>query len=102
MMVVEEPIVFESPSGRVVTEKQLASLDFIARYIIINGWGPSLRELCEGLSLGSLNSANARLVALERHSLIQRGGIHRTVRVTRLGYSILAQKWNVPFDETRP
>lgn len=92
----------ESPSGRLVTDKQLASLDFIARFIIVNGWGPSLRELCEGLGLGSMNSANARLEALERHKLIVRGGTHRTVRVTRLGYSVLAQKWDVPFDETRP
>lgn len=92
----------QGETGKPVTELQFQTLELIARYVIVNGWGPTIRELRDGIGVKSLNSASSRLDALERHEFVVRAGVHRTIRITRAGYLALARRWGVHVEQPRP
>ena len=59
-------------SESILKEKQQAILTFIKKYSLKKGYPPSVREICEGVSLKSTSSVHNHLAILEKKGLIRR------------------------------
>ena len=55
-----------------LTEKQLAVLEYIKKYILKKSYPPSVREICEAVGLQSTSSVHAHLNSLEKKGYIKR------------------------------
>lgn len=55
-----------------LTPRQEQVLEFIRESIRINGYPPTVREICSALDLSSPSTVHAHLANLERHGLIKR------------------------------
>ena len=55
-----------------ITEKQQEILDFMKSQIINRGFPPSVREICEAVSLKSTSSVHSHLESLEKNGYIRR------------------------------
>ncbi len=65
-----------------ITKKQAEVLDFIKRYIVENGYPPSVREICSGLGLSSPATVHTHLTQLELKGFInKRVGKFRTIEI---------------------
>ena len=58
-------------NGR-ITPKQQEILDFMKARILEKGYPPSVREICEAVSLKSTSSVHAHLETLEKNGYIRR------------------------------
>ena len=68
----------------VVTNRQQQILEFINRFQAKNGFGPTIREVCQAMGLASPGSLIKHLRALEREGELTRSpGKKRTWQVTR-------------------
>lgn len=59
------------PTGR-ITPKQQEILDFMKSQILSKGYPPSVREICDAVSLKSTSSVHAHLETLEKNGYIRR------------------------------
>ena len=55
-----------------ITEKQQEILDYMKSQIINRGFPPSVREICEAVSLKSTSSVHSHLESLEKNGYIRR------------------------------
>ena len=56
------------PSGR-ITPKQQEILDFLKKEILMKGYPPAVREICEAVHLKSTSSVHSHLETLSRVQL---------------------------------
>lgn len=69
-----------------LTPKQRTVLLFIAEHMDAHGFPPTIRELCEGVSIRSTNGVNDHLKALEKKGYITRdAGKSRALKLTPAG-----------------
>ena len=54
------------PSGR-ITPKQQEILDFLKKEILMKGYPPAVREICEAVHLKSTSSVHSHLETLEKN-----------------------------------
>ena len=59
------------PQGR-ITDKQQEILEFIKQNILMKGYPPSVREICEAVKLKSTSSVHSHLETLEKNGYIRR------------------------------
>ena len=59
------------PSGR-ITPKQQEILDFLKKEILMEGYPPAVREICEAVHLKSTSSVHSHLETLEKNGYIRR------------------------------
>ena len=59
------------PSGR-ITPKQQEILDFLKKEILMKGYPPAVREICEAVHLKSTSSVHSHLETLEKDGYIRR------------------------------
>ena len=59
------------PSGR-ITPKQREILDFLKKEILMKGYPPAVREICEAVHLKSTSSVHSHLETLEKNGYIRR------------------------------
>lgn len=59
------------PSGR-ITPKQQEILDFLKKEILMKGYPPAVREICEAVHLKSTSSVHSHLDTLEKNGYIRR------------------------------
>ena len=59
------------PSGR-ITPKQQEILDFLKKEILMKGYPPAVREICEAVHLKSTSSVHSHLETLEKNGYIRR------------------------------
>ena len=69
-----------------LTKRQKAVLDYIEAYIREKAYGPTVREICDGLGLSSPSTVHAHLKALEEKGLISRDALKS--RSITLNYDI--------------
>jgi repressor LexA len=55
-----------------LTDRQREILDWIAGFARLNGCGPTVREIAEGVGIGSNNGVVCHLVALARKGYVRR------------------------------
>ncbi|MBM3263383.1 MAG: hypothetical protein FJY97_08155 [candidate division Zixibacteria bacterium] len=68
-------------TGRALTDRQRAFVEFIRRYVQSNGFSPSYREIAEGMQV-SLRYIHQVVTVLEhKGALDRRPGQPRTLRV---------------------
>ena len=60
-----------------LTEKQRQILEYLKQEILQRGFPPSVREICEAVSLRSTSSVHAHLETLERKGYIKRDATNR-------------------------
>lgn len=59
-------------------------LAFVSRYIEANGYSPSIRDIKEGLDLGSIDTIHRRLTIMQRQGRINwQKNQARTLRVVK-------------------
>lgn len=58
-------------TGR-ISKKQQQILDYIKKEILDRGYPPSVREICEAVSLKSTSSVHSHLETLEKNGFIRR------------------------------
>lgn len=61
-----------NPNGRPISRKQQEILDYIKEEILIRGFPPSVREICEAVHLKSTSSVHAHLESLEKNGYIRK------------------------------
>lgn len=54
-----------------LTDRQKLVLDFITRFIAEKGYGPTMREIGNGLGIGSTNGVAGHLKALEKKGYLE-------------------------------
>jgi len=65
-----------------LTRRQAAVLAAIVKYTDMNGYPPSLREICERVGTASTNGVSQMLERLEKHGYIERDPMRsRAIRV---------------------
>ncbi len=63
------------------TKRQTEILSYIARYIKLNGFSPTLKEIGDNFEI-TVKGASDHIRALEKKGLIsQRKGLSRTIRI---------------------
>lgn len=55
-----------------ITDKQREILEFIKQNILLKGYPPSVREICEAVRLKSTSSVHSHLETLEKNGYIRR------------------------------
>jgi repressor LexA len=65
-----------------LTEKQRKILEFVIDFQRENGFPPTIREIGESFSIGSLRGVTVHLDALVRKGFISRGRTSRSIRLT--------------------
>lgn len=55
-----------------ITDKQLEILEFIKEQILLKGYPPAVREICEAVKLKSTSSVHSHLETLEKNGYIRR------------------------------
>ena len=72
------------------TPKQEAILNFIKQEILAKGYPPSVREICEAVTLKSTSSVHAHLESLERKGYIRKDPTKpRTIEVVDDSFNVL-------------
>lgn len=67
-----------------LTTKESIVLEAIVNYIEINGFSPSIREMCELVGLKSTSTVHNHLTNLENKGYIERkGNLPRALRVVK-------------------
>ncbi len=61
----------KNKSGR-ISPKQLEILEYIKQQILLKGYPPAVREICEAVSLRSTSSVHSHLETLEKNGYIRR------------------------------
>ncbi|HET7406655.1 MAG TPA: hypothetical protein VFJ21_05895 [Mycobacteriales bacterium] len=56
----------------VLSRREQAAVEFIREYVAAHGWAPSLREIGDGIGLGSTSSVKWVLEQLARKGAIRR------------------------------
>ena len=65
-----------------LTKKQTVVLQYIKKYVVSHGYAPTVREICQGLSLSSPATVHSHLSQLEGKGFIRKGkGKFRTIEV---------------------
>ena len=65
-----------------LTKKQKVVLQYIKKYVVSHGYAPTVREICQGLSLSSPATVHSHLSQLEGKGFIRKGkGKFRTIEV---------------------
>ena len=59
------------PNGK-ITAKQQEILEYMKKEILSKGYPPSVREICDAVSLKSTSSVHAHLETLEKNGYIRR------------------------------
>ena len=62
----------DSVSKEKLTKRQLEILTFIKKYIIDNGYSPSIREICSGCNLSSSATVHAHITTLTNKGYINK------------------------------
>lgn len=79
-------------NGR-ITVKQQEILDFMKSEILSKGYPPSVREICEAVSLKSTSSVHAHLETLEKNGYIRRDQTKpRAIEVTDEDFTLLSRR----------
>ena len=55
-----------------ITAKQREILDYLKQQVLLRGYPPSVREICEAVNLKSTSSVHAHLETLERNGYIRK------------------------------
>ena len=55
-----------------ITNKQREVLEYLKQHVLQKGYPPSVREICEAVSLKSTSSVHSHLESLEKNGYIQR------------------------------
>lgn len=77
-------------SNEKLTSKQEEILNFIKQEILTKGYPPSVREICEAVSLKSTSSVHAHLESLERKGYIRKDPTKpRTIEVVDDSFNVL-------------
>lgn len=77
-------------SNEKLTAKQEEILDFIKQEILTKGYPPSVREICEAVSLKSTSSVHAHLESLERKGYIRKDPTKpRTIEIVDDSFNLL-------------
>ena len=63
-------------TGR-ISKKQQQILDYIKKEILDRGYPPSVREICEAVSLKSTSSVHSHLETLEKNGFITSYTVHK-------------------------
>jgi repressor LexA len=66
-----------------LTERQREILEYIEKFIKLNGYPPSIRDICRDFNISSPRGAAKHLEALEKKGYIERTGVSRGIRVIR-------------------
>jgi repressor LexA len=74
-----------------LTDRQQEVLDFIVKYIEDKGYPPTIRDMQEGLGIGSLRGVTIHLDALHKKGFIERISSRNGPRTSR-GIRVLAQR----------
>ncbi len=79
-----------------LTPRQTKVLSVIDRYIVDNGYSPSLRDISEVMEMAGPTGVMYHLGALEGKGMITRGehGIARAIRITNLGHQHLTSYYS--------
>lgn len=93
-------------TGR-ITPKQQEILNFMKSQILAKGYPPSVREICEAVSLKSTSSVHAHLETLEKNGYIRRDPAKpRAIEITDGSFDISARsaslEANVDSDNVTP
>ena len=73
-----------------LTPKQEEILNFIKQEILAKGYPPSVREICEAVTLKSTSSVHAHLESLERKGYIRKDPTKpRTIEVVDDSFNVL-------------
>lgn len=76
-----------------LTARQRRVYEFIAEYIAACGYGPTIREIGEGLAIGSPNGVACHLTPLQRKGWIDwQPGLARSIAITaKRGIPVLTE-----------
>jgi repressor LexA len=69
-----------------LTKRQEAIFKFLLDYVQENGFPPSIREIGERFSIGSLRGVTVHLDALEKKGYIQRSNTPRSIKIKHPAY----------------
>ena len=72
-----------------MTERRMAILRYVHEYSDLNGWAPSVREICDEVGLVSPGSVKMHLDALVGMGYLRRGSGARALAVTDAGMEVL-------------
>ena len=80
-------------SNEKLTPKQEEILNFIKQEILAKGYPPSIREICEAVTLKSTSSVHAHLESLERKGYIRKDPTKpRTIEVVDDSFNVLRRE----------
>ena len=90
-------------SGR-ITPKQQEILDFLKKEILMRGYPPAVREICEAVHLKSTSSVHSHLETLEKNGYIRRDPTKpRAIEIMDEGFNYLRTETeitSIPVDGT--
>ncbi|MBO8166211.1 MAG: transcriptional repressor LexA [Thermotogae bacterium] len=66
-----------------LTERQKEILEYIENFIKLNGYPPSIRDICNDFGIASPRGVAKHLEALEKKGYIERTGVSRGIRVIK-------------------
>ncbi|AKI96489.1 transcriptional repressor LexA [Kosmotoga pacifica] len=66
-----------------LTERQKEILEYIENFIKLNGYPPSIRDICRDFNIASPRGVAKHLEALEKKGYIERTGVSRGIRVIK-------------------
>jgi len=66
-----------------LTERQKEVLQYIESFIKLNGYPPSIREMCVDLKISSPRGVAKHLESMEKKGYIERTGVSRGIRILR-------------------
>ena len=91
-------VVRMSQDQKNLTKKQNEVLEFIKKFTLQKGYPPTVREICEGVSLKSTSSVHAHLEKLEEKGLIRKDPEKpRTIEIVDDEFNITKREMvNVP------
>lgn len=67
----------------VLTEKQKKILEYIEKFIKLNGYPPSIRDICKDFNISSPRGVAKHLESLEKKGYIERTRVSRGIRVLK-------------------
>ena len=70
----------------VLTEKQRKILEYIEKFIKLNGYPPSIRDICKDFNISSPRGVAKHLESLEKKGYIERTRVSRGIRVLKSAY----------------
>jgi repressor LexA len=82
--------------ARELTSRQKRILQFISDYINDHGYPPSIREIGQEFSIGSLRGVTVHLNALEKKGYIERSNSPRSIRIIHPSYQASGRVKMVP------